>query len=69
MTEASEEMERIQRECRDMVAQLKQLERQEDDLDRQNEILARELLICGFDTTVLEPAAPKRRKPAVKKEN
>jgi hypothetical protein len=62
-----EQMEILKKECSMMVRLLKQSETEETELSAQNKILAREALLCGFDPAVLEPPAPKRRKPAVKK--
>jgi hypothetical protein len=45
-----------------MIRLLKNLEAQERSLYAQNEILAREALMCGFEPHLLEPPAPKRRK-------
>jgi hypothetical protein len=59
--EAESEVERLKRESRAMVRLLKKLEAEEIELTLQNEILAREALLCGFDPGVLEPPAPKRR--------
>jgi hypothetical protein len=59
--EAESEAERLKRESRAMVRLLKKLEAEEMELTMQNEILAREALLCGFDPGVLEPPAPKRR--------
>lgn len=61
-TDLEEELGRIQQECSAMVKLLKNLEKEEHDLQCQLEILAREALLCGFDPEVLEPPAPKRRK-------
>lgn len=53
-----------------MIKYLKQLEQKEAELLLQNEILARESLMNGFDMSVLETPAPKRRKaPQKKQEN
>ena len=62
-----EEVERLKKESKEMIQQLKQLEQQEHELTIQNEILARETLLNGFDPTLLEPLAPKRRKQHAKK--
>jgi hypothetical protein len=73
MTDASasesgvSEMDVLKQECSEMVSLLKKLEKEEHDLRLQNEILAREALLCGFDPSMLGPPAPKRRKSAVKK--
>ena len=61
------ELERLKKESSEMINLLKDLENEERDLAHQNEILAREALLCGLDVRVLEPPAPKRRKTAVKK--
>lgn len=50
-----------------MVKYLKKLEKEENELRLQNEILAREALVNGFELGLLEAPAPKRRKPPVKK--
>ena len=44
-----------------MIVELKALEAKEQELRVQNEILAREVLSCGYDPGILEPPAPKRR--------
>jgi hypothetical protein len=62
-----EQVEILKKECTLMMGLLKQSETEEKELSAQNKILAREALLCGFDPAVLEPPAPKRRKPAVKK--
>ena len=68
MTDPAEsELERLKQECSTMVKALKELEEEELDLQCQNRILAREALLCGFDPSVLEPPAPKRRRPPAKK--
>jgi hypothetical protein len=54
-------MDRLKREAKAMVRLLKKLEAEEVEIRMQNEILAREALLCGFDPGVLEPPAPKRR--------
>lgn len=53
---------RLQQECSAMVKLLKNFSNEEQDLQCQLEILAREALLCGFDPTVVEPPAPKRRR-------
>jgi hypothetical protein len=62
-----EQVEILKKECSIMVGLLKQSEIEEKEMSAQNKILAREALLCGFDVAILEPPAPKRRKPAVKK--
>jgi hypothetical protein len=62
-----EQVEILKKECSTMVGLLKQSEIEEKEMSAQNKILAREALLCGFDVAILEPPAPKRRKPAVKK--
>lgn len=61
------ELDRLKRECAQMMTTLKQLEKEELDLQCQNTILAREAMICGFDPKIVEPPPPKRRRPAAKK--
>jgi len=61
------ELERIKKECSVMIKLLKKLEKEENDLRRQNEILAREALVNGFELGLLETPAPKRRKTPSKK--
>jgi hypothetical protein len=63
----NEELERLKRECRSMVALLKELERDELELVQQTKILAREALLCGYQPHLLEPPAPKRRRNNVTK--
>lgn len=58
---SSTELQRIQKECSDMIGLLKTLHREEADLDCELEILAREALLCGFQTHLVEPPPPKRR--------
>mmetsp|Transcript_118926 Transcript_118926/g.333081 ORF Transcript_118926/g.333081 Transcript_118926/m.333081 type:complete len:100 (-) Transcript_118926:191-490(-) len=60
-----EELERLQRECSAMVKLLKNLEKEEHDLQCQLEVLGREAILCGFDPTVVEPASAKRRRTTV----
>ena len=62
------EVERLQTECSAMVRLLKNLEKEESDLQCELEILAREALLCGFAPKLVEPPAPKRRKTTKKKE-
>jgi hypothetical protein len=61
----SEEMELLQRECSSMVKLLNNLEKEENDLQCQLEVLAREVILCGFDPSVVEPASAKRRRTTV----
>ncbi len=56
------ESERLQRECSAMVKLLKNLEKEEHDLQCQLEVLAREAILCGFDPSLVEPALGKRRR-------
>jgi hypothetical protein len=71
----TEEISRLQREAKAMVDFLKELEKEEDDLVRQNEILAREALLNGYlptasfvTTNVKAATATKKRKqPATAK--
>jgi hypothetical protein len=60
-----DDCERLKRECAAMVEFLRHLERQENDLLIQNEILARECLSNGWPTE-LQPEDSTAR-PAVKK--
>jgi hypothetical protein len=55
------ELERLKRESAAMVRYLKSLEEKEVQLVAQNDILAREALICGFDPGILGPPTPRRR--------
>eukprot|EP00980_Cylindrotheca_fusiformis_P028667 scaffold22634_cov123-Cylindrotheca_fusiformis.AAC.14 len=59
-----DDLERIQTECSAMVQLLKNLADEEQNLDCQLKILAREALMCGFDPAVVEPPQPKRRRTA-----
>jgi hypothetical protein len=70
MAETAEmEVERLKKECANMVKVLKALEEEELETQIQNRILAREALVCGYEPNVVEPAPPKRRRaPAKKKE-
>mmetsp|Transcript_12583 Transcript_12583/g.17856 ORF Transcript_12583/g.17856 Transcript_12583/m.17856 type:complete len:87 (+) Transcript_12583:112-372(+) len=61
------EMETLKRECQEMVTILKKLDREQLNLKRQNQILARECLSCGYQPNLLEPPPPKRRRPAATK--
>lgn len=65
--EEPSELERIKKECSAMLRLLKSLDKEEQQLRKQNEILAREALLCGFDPGILGPPAPKRRKSTTKK--
>ena len=56
------ELKRLQRECSAMVKLLKNLEKEEHDLQCQLEVLAREAILCGFDPNLVEPALGKRRR-------
>ena len=70
MAEASEtELQRLKRECAEMMTTLKRLEEHELDLQCENKILAREALLSGYDPKIVEPPPPKsrRRAPAVKR--
>lgn len=65
---AEDEILKLQLECSVMVKYLKHLEQKEAELLLQNEILSRESVVNGFDISVLEPHAAKRRKSAQKKQ-
>lgn len=70
MTEANdstEELSRLQRECKAMVGLLKELEKEEVEITEQNKILAREALVCGYQPHLLEPSTTKRRRVQAKK--
>ena len=62
----SDEIDRLKKECTAMTKFLKELEAQENEFRFQNEILAREALLNGFELGLLEPPATKRRKTAKK---
>ena len=55
------ELHQIQTECTTMVQLLKNLEKEEHNLDCELEILAREALLCGFAPDIVEPAAARTR--------
>jgi hypothetical protein len=61
------DLDRLKRESVAMIRLLKKLDKEETELRRQSEILAREALMNGFELEMLEPAPPKRRKPVAKK--
>jgi hypothetical protein len=63
----SEDIEQLKRECSAMISLMKKLEKEESEIRLQNEILAREALVNGFELGLLEAPAPKRRKPPTKK--
>jgi hypothetical protein len=63
------DLARIKTECSAMLKLLKNLEKEEHSLRMQNEILAREALLCGFEPHLLEPPVPKRRKTSLKKQS
>jgi regulator of replication initiation timing len=67
MESSSTEAEQLKMECSAMLQHLKNLQEEENQLRVQNDILAREALINGFELGLLEAPAPKRRKQAVKK--
>jgi hypothetical protein len=56
------DVEQLQAECSTMIQLLKNLEKEEHDLQCTLEILAREALLCGFAPDIVEPPAPKRRR-------
>ncbi|GKY93172.1 hypothetical protein MPSEU_000285200 [Mayamaea pseudoterrestris] len=66
---SSNKLDRIKLECSAMMRLLKNLEKEEKLLQTQNEILAREALLCGFEPHLLEPPAPKRRKNVLQKQS
>jgi hypothetical protein len=63
------EVKKLKKECAAMIQLLKSLEKEEQELRVQNEILAREALLNGFAVGLLEPPAPKRRKISVAKKS
>jgi hypothetical protein len=65
--ETNAEIERLKKESAIMVKKLKSLEKQENELRIQNQILAREALLNGFPVEMLENVAVKRRKSSAKK--
>ena len=44
-----------------MISLLKDLEKEEHDLQCQLEILSKEALLCGFQIDIFEPPIPKKR--------
>lgn len=68
LEDKDDRIDRIKSECSAMVRLLRQLEQQERLLRAQNEILAREALLCGFEPHLLEPPAPKRKKTLMQKQ-
>jgi hypothetical protein len=69
----AEEVSRLKRESRAMILLLKQLEKEENELILQNEILAREALLNGFTPELMDASqllsASKKRKAQAKKPN
>ena len=65
-TADSDEIARLKGECSAMTKLLKKLEAQENEFRLQNEILAREALLNGFELGLLEPRTTKRRKATKK---
>ncbi len=55
------DIQAIQAECSTMISLLKDLEKEEHDLQCQLDILAKEALLCGFQNDVFEPPIPKKR--------
>ena len=58
---AESDIQAIQAECSTMISLLKDLEKEEHDLQCQLEILGKEALLCGFQNDVIEPPIPKKR--------
>eukprot|EP00536_Pseudo-nitzschia_multiseries_P012101 jgi/Psemu1/290073/fgenesh1_pg.445_\ len=56
-----DDIQTIQAECSNMVLLLKSLHKEEEDIQCQLEILAKEALLCGFQNDVIEPPVPKKR--------
>jgi hypothetical protein len=67
MNDIPEEIDQLKNECSAMIRLMKKLEKEEHEIRLQNEILAREALVNGFELGLLEAPAPKRRKPPTKK--
>lgn len=65
------EAERLKKESLAMIQLLKQQEQEQNELRIQNEILAREALLHGFNPDAIETPAPKkgRKLGQKKKEN
>ena len=61
------EAERLKKESLAMIRLLKQKEQEQDELRVQNEILAREALVNGYDPQGVEPPAPKKGRRAGQK--
>lgn len=55
------DIQAIQAECSTMISLLKDLEKEEHDLQCQLDILAKEALLCGFQNDVFEPPIPRKR--------
>lgn len=68
VSSTEDEMHKLRNECSAMVKCLKHLEQKEAELVLQNEILARESVVNGFDISALDPSALKKRKTAPKKQ-
>jgi hypothetical protein len=60
-TNGNDDIQTIQEECSTMISLLRDLEKEEHDLQCQLEILAKEALLCGFQNDVIEPPIPKKR--------
>ena len=67
VSSTEDEVHKLRSECSAMVKYLKHLEQKEAELMLQNEILARESVVNGFDIAALDPSALKKRKTAPKK--
>lgn len=65
--DSAAEVDRLKKESAIMIKTLKMLEKQENELRIQNQILAREALLNGFPIDMLENVAVKRRKSSMKK--
>ena len=60
--EEDEEIKRLRKESIAMIRLLKRLRQEEENLKVKTNILAREVLLCGFQVDVLEGPRTKRRK-------
>jgi hypothetical protein len=58
---------RIQAECSAMIKTLKDLQKEEHDLQSQLDILAREAILCGYQRGVVEPSIRTRNTNRKKK--
>lgn len=62
------ELEQLQRESSAMIQYIKKLEKEERDLQTQNLLLAREAMNNGWTPENIGLPAPKKKRPANKKQ-